>query len=100
MSCSGARPGLGNLVSEAAALRARLSGERGSSTPGASALTAAELRILPLLATHMSVPEIAAELFLSPHTVKSQAYSLYRKLGATSRSQAVTRSRELALLEG
>jgi LuxR family maltose regulon positive regulatory protein len=48
----------------------------------------------------MSFPEIAEELFLSHHTVKSQAYSLYRKLGATSRSQAVTRSRELMLLEG
>ena len=39
-------------------------------------------------------------MFLSPNTVKSQAYSLYRKLGASSRSQAVTRSRELGLLEG
>ena len=37
---------------------------------------------------------------LSPHTVKSQAYSIYRKLGASSRSQAVARSRELALLDG
>jgi LuxR family maltose regulon positive regulatory protein len=94
------RPGLGNLVSEAEGLRVRLSEERGASTPGASSLTAAELRLLPLLTTHMSFPEIAEELFLSHHTVKSQAYSLYRKLGATSRSQAVTRSRELMLLEG
>jgi DNA-binding NarL/FixJ family response regulator len=44
-----------------------------ATTPGASALTAAELRLLPLLSTHLSFPEIAAELFLSPHTVKSQA---------------------------
>jgi LuxR family maltose regulon positive regulatory protein len=56
--------------------------------------------VLPLLATHLSYAEIAAELFLSPNTIKSQAYSLYRKLGASSRSQAVARSRELALLEG
>ena len=62
-------------------------------------MTAAELRILPLLATHLSFPEIGTELFLSTNTIKSQAYSLYRKLGATSRSQAVTRSRELALLD-
>ncbi len=59
-----------------------------------------ELRVLPLLATHMSFPEIADQLFLSPHTVKSQAMSIYRKLGATSRHQAVTYSRELGLLEG
>ncbi len=65
------------------------------------ALTAAELRVLPLLlATHLSYPEIAAELFVSPNTIKSQAYSLFRKLGASSRSQAVARSRELTLLEG
>ncbi len=68
--------------------------------PAASALTVAELRVLPLLATHLSYPEIAAQLFVSPHTVKSQAYSLFRKLGASSRSQAVARSRELGLLEG
>ena len=53
-----------------------------------------------MLATQLSFPEIAAEIFLSPHTVKSQAMSLYRKLGASSRSQAVERSRELGLLEG
>ena len=74
--------------------------ERGAAAPGASSLTAAELRLLPLLTTHMSFPEIAEELSLSHHTVKSQAYSLYRKLGATSRSQAVSRSRQLMLLEG
>jgi LuxR family transcriptional regulator, maltose regulon positive regulatory protein len=93
------RPDLGTLTGEARALRARLSEERGPSVPGPSALTAAELRILPLLATHLSYPEIATELILSKHTIKSQAHSLYRKLGATSRSQAVTRSRTLALLD-
>ena len=67
---------------------------------GASALTAAELRLLPLLATHLSFPQIAAELFLSPHTIKSEMKSIYRKLGATTRTGAVTRSRELGLLEG
>ena len=59
------RPNLGTLVSEVQALRAQLSADRGSRAPGASALTSAELRLLPLLATHMPVPEIAAELFLS-----------------------------------
>jgi LuxR family transcriptional regulator, maltose regulon positive regulatory protein len=64
----------------------------------ASALTAAELRLLPMLSTHLSFPEIAEEMFLSRHTVKSQAASIYRKLGACSRSQAVTQSRNLGLL--
>jgi LuxR family maltose regulon positive regulatory protein len=94
------RPGLGALAGEAEALRARLVTERGSSALGASALTDAELRLLPMLPTHLSFPEIAGELFLSPHTVKSEANSLYRKLGASTRSQAVTRSRQLGLLEG
>ena len=94
------RPGLGILAGEAEALRARLVQERGSAVPGASALTAAELRLLPLLSTHLSFPEIAAELFLSRHTIKSQSVSIYRKLGTSSRNQAVTRARELGLLEG
>ena len=96
----GRRPGLGTLVGEARALKDWLSDERDASRPGASSLTSAELRVLPLLATHMSFPQIAEQLFLSPHTVKSQAVSIYRKLGASSRSQAVTYSRELGLLEG
>ena len=94
------RPGLGTLAGEAKALRARLAQEHGPSVPGASALTAAELRLLPMLATHLSVPEIATELFLSPHTIKSQMKSIYRKLDSTSRTQTVTRARELGLLEG
>jgi LuxR family maltose regulon positive regulatory protein len=94
------RPDLGTLAGQAQALRARLSKERSPSAPGASALTAAELRLLPMLSTHLSFPQIAEELFVSRNTIKSQAMSLYRKLGASSRNQAVARSRELGLLEG
>jgi LuxR family maltose regulon positive regulatory protein len=94
------RPGLGTLVGEAQPLRTQLSKQRSPDTPGASALTAAELRVLPLLSTHLSFAELGRELFLSPNTVKTQAVSIYRKLDATSRSQAVARARELGLLEG
>ena len=94
------RPDLGNLGSEATAIRALLVEEHDPSVPGASALTAAELRLLPTLASHLSFPQIAAEMFLSPHTVKSEAISIYRKLGVSSRAQAVARSRELGLLPG
>jgi len=93
------RPGLGTLVGEAQALRTQLAKVRGTSVPGASALTAAELRLLPLLSTHLSFSEIAAELFVSPNTAKTHAVSIYRKLGAGSRGQAVARARELGLLE-
>jgi LuxR family maltose regulon positive regulatory protein len=93
------RPGLGTLAGQAQALRARLAKEHNSSAPGASALTGAELRLLPLLATHLSFPEIATQMFLSRNTIKSQANSIYRKLGASTRNQAVTRSRDLGLLD-
>ena len=94
------RPDLGTLVGQARALRAQLSADLASRIPGPSSLTSAELRVLPMLTTHLSLPEIGAELFLSPHTVKSQAISIYRKLGTCSRSRAVARSRELGLLDG
>ena len=94
------RPGMGILVGQAEALRAQLSRQRGGTSPGPSALTAAELRVLPLLATHLTAADMATELFVSVHTVKSQQASLYRKLGTSSRSQAVTRARQLGLLEG
>ena len=94
------RPGLGVFAQQASDLRSELSRAAGTSAAGASALTAAELRLLPMLATHLSFPEIGQGVGLSPHTVKSQAMSVYRKLGASSRHQAVTRSRQLGLLEG
>jgi len=94
------RPDLGTLTGQAEALRARLAEERGAVVAGMSSLTAAELRLLPVLATHLSFPEIAAQMFLSRNTIRSQAMSVYRKLGASSRSQAVARCRELGLLEG
>ena len=93
------RPDLGPLTSQAGELRARLAEGRGAQAGGASTLTAAEMRLLPLMATHLSFPEIARQLFLSPNTIKSQAYSIYRKLGSSTRSQAVDQSRELGLLD-
>jgi LuxR family transcriptional regulator, maltose regulon positive regulatory protein len=94
------RADLGTLVGEAQELRTRLAAERGPSAAGASALTAAELRLLPMLSTHLQLHEIAAEMRLSPHTIRAQSKSIYRKLGAASRSQAVARARELGLLGG
>jgi len=93
------RPDLGILPAQVEELRARLDVAHGASQ-GASSLTTAELRLLPLLATHLTLPEISQRLYLSKHTVKSQAVSLYRKLGATSRSEAVQRVQEIGLLAG
>jgi len=91
------RPDLGILSAQADRLQAKLDTVEARAA-GPTALTAAEMRLLPLLSTYLPVSEIAAELFLSPHTVKSEMKSIYRKLGATTRTQAVTRSRELGLL--
>jgi LuxR family maltose regulon positive regulatory protein len=93
------RPDLGVFVRQTEQLRAQLKEMRSSKFPGASALTAAELRLLPLLSTHLSFPELGEEMCLSPNTIKSQAYSIYRKLGVSSRNQAVMQSRKLGLLE-
>ena len=65
---------------------------------GPSALTIAELRVLRFLPSHLSFREIAARLGVSANTVKTQAHSVYRKLGAASRSEAVTRAQDTGLL--
>ena len=95
----GRDPAMGVLVEEIEELRGHL--ERSIEGPaGASMLTLAELRLLPILATHRSLPEIAAQLGRSSNTIKTQAKSIYRKLEATSRSEAVDRARALGLLDG
>ena len=92
------RPRLGTLVAEAENLRARVSGAKQSSG-WPSTLTAAELRLLPLLTTHLTFREIAERLFVSRNTVKTQAISAYRKLDASSRSEAIERAIELGLVD-
>ena len=64
-----------------------------------SALTAAELRLLPHLATHLSLQKIAGELHLGRETVKSQAKAIYRKLSVSSRAEAVAEAARLGLLD-
>jgi len=92
------RPKLGTLVAEAEDLRARISRAKQSSG-WPSTLTAAELRLLPLLTTHLTFREIAERLFVSRNTVKTQAISAYRKLDASSRSEAIERAIELGLVD-
>jgi LuxR family maltose regulon positive regulatory protein len=62
-------------------------------------LTPAELRVLQYLPSRMTFPEIGAHLFVSQNTVKTHAHAIYRKLGASSRNEAVDRARGLALVE-
>ena len=90
------RPGLGVLPEQVAKLRTKLDTNR-DKIIGASSLTRAELRVLPLLSTHFTFGEIGQRLYISPNTVKKHAQSVYQKLDVSSRSQAVQRARELGL---
>ncbi|HTU79930.1 MAG TPA: response regulator transcription factor [Solirubrobacteraceae bacterium] len=60
-------------------------------------LTDRESQILALIAGGATNREIAAALFLSPHTVKEHTSTLYRKLGARNRAEAVQRAQRLGL---
>jgi LuxR family maltose regulon positive regulatory protein len=84
------RPDLGTLGHQASQLHAKLDQLRGD-VIGAAPLTTAELRLLPLLATHLSFREMGRRLYVSQHTVKTQAMSIYRKLGVSSRAELAAR---------
>jgi LuxR family maltose regulon positive regulatory protein len=61
-------------------------------------LSARELDVLRLLATDLSGPAIASELYISLNTVRTHTKNVYAKLGVGGRRAAVTRARELGLL--
>jgi DNA-binding CsgD family transcriptional regulator len=61
-------------------------------------LTDSEIRVLRYLPTHLTAPEIAAQLYLSVHTVTTHMRHIYAKLGAHRRHEAVDRARARGLL--
>lgn len=70
------------------------------SVPGlVTRLSARELEVLGLLAAGAANREIARELFVSPHTVKKHVSHILDKLAAGNRTQAVSRARDLGLLD-
>ncbi len=73
--------------------RVRTGSEHGSGVPDAiaSMLSARELEVLLLLDEHLGTDEIAKRLFISEHTVRSHVKSLLRKLGVSSRREALER---------
>jgi LuxR family maltose regulon positive regulatory protein len=91
-------PGLGTLAASAEELK-READAVPETEKSAAGLTPAELRLLPLLATHLSFREIAEQLFVSRNTIKTQAISVYRKLGVSSRSEAIAEAHRLGLGE-
>jgi LuxR family maltose regulon positive regulatory protein len=79
-----------------------LAGERPAPSPGLQAplepLSSSEIRVLRYLPTNLSQPEIANELHVSRHTIRTHMSHLYAKLGTHSRTEAVERARALGLL--
>ena len=71
--------------------KVRDGGDRNGGVPDsiARALSAREVEVLLLLDDHLGTDQIAARLFISEHTVRSHVKSLLRKLGVTSRRQAL-----------
>lgn len=67
---------------------------------GVASLTTAELRVLRFLPTHYSFHEIAGRLHVSANTVKTHVHAVYRKLDASSRSEAVAHATAAGLLSG
>jgi LuxR family maltose regulon positive regulatory protein len=61
-------------------------------------LTPSELKVLKLLATALTGPEIARELMVSVNTTRTHTKNIYAKLGVNSRRTAVSRAEELRLL--
>ncbi len=90
------RPKLGRLQARTDVLRETLS--RWPTDLHGTALSTAELRLLPYLQTHLSLKEIGERLYVSRNTVSTQTNSIYRKLAVSGRSEAVDRARELGLL--
>jgi LuxR family maltose regulon positive regulatory protein len=93
-------PGAVRVTEQLQSLRRELATRDRTHGFGPSSLTTAELRVLQLLPTHLSVAEIAERLYVSRNTVKSQTISIYRKLGTSSRGGAVERAIATGLLEG
>ena len=61
----------------------------GGARPASEDLSEAELRVVRFLPSNLKAPEIAAELFVSPNTVRTHLRHIYAKLDAHSRAEAV-----------
>ncbi len=91
------RPDLGTLVTATSELEERASEFTAAAPFGLSSLTPAELRLIPLLPTRLTMAEMGERLYISRNTVKTHLISVYRKLGVSSRNDAVHRMDELGL---
>jgi LuxR family maltose regulon positive regulatory protein len=92
------RPDAIGELRECAELEEMVRASRGNRLAGPSSLTAAELRVLHHLPTNLMISDIGSRLFLSRFTVKTHCSAIYRKLGVSSRAEAVEVARAGGLL--
>ncbi len=97
--CSSAAPG-GCWTRRTCCSRTPRSSAAGATSPGGAdaELSEREVAVLRLLATDLSQREIGSQLYVSFNTVTSHTRTLFRKLGVTSRADAVARGRDLGHL--
>jgi LuxR family maltose regulon positive regulatory protein len=87
------------VVAELQDLRARATGPRKPTGNLPDPLSSRELEVLRLLASDLSGPEIARHLVVSLNTLRTHTKSIFAKLGASSRREAITRATALGLLK-
>jgi DNA-binding NarL/FixJ family response regulator len=80
---------LSGVVARRLLEQVRDGGTRGVPDAIASLLSAREVEVLLLLDEHLGTEEVAARLYISEHTVRSHVKSLLRKLGVSSRREAL-----------
>ena len=98
----GASPYLGRLLEAAGVAGSEKTDshfpESDAALPGSEVLSEREVEVLRLLASGASNTEMAQALVVSTNTVRTHLRHIYDKLGASNRTQAVARARELHLL--
>jgi DNA-binding NarL/FixJ family response regulator len=95
-ACRGPREAGGSSVATGGSPGPRAGGPAGGSLP--VVVSPREGEVLAAFATGATNPAIAADLGVSPNTVKQHASSIFRKLGVRNRAEAVRRANDLGLL--
>ena len=91
------RPGVARCWRRSSGSPAGAGGTNGDA-PATPVISAREEEVLQLFADGMSLPEVAAALYISGKTVKNHLASIYAKLDARDRTQAVLRAVRMGII--
>ena len=92
------RPHLGTLLAQVSEFRQTMTRASSTGYSGGAPLSQAELRLLPYLQTHLTIAKIGERLFITYNTASTEVASIYRKLGVSSRNEAVKKAIAIGLL--